>query len=72
MKVFTNNEQKQLLVIKGIKLLTNVALAKELNVSRPTVSKMLSAETPMILQNNTYRNVTEWMTKYQATDTSQK
>lgn len=61
MKIFTSQNQKQLLTVKGLNRLSNVDLAAIMHVSRPTIHKMLNDKTPLIIQDSLYKRFDEFM-----------
>ncbi len=66
MKIFTTEEQRELLMLKGLEKMNSVDLANEMHVSRPTVHKMIKGKTPLILQDNIYQRIQQFMADHRA------
>lgn len=66
MKILTTEDQRRLLMLKGLEQMNSVALANEIHISRPTVRKMLDGKTPLILQDNIYQRVQQFMADHRA------
>lgn len=61
MEIFTTQQQRQLLMVKGINRLTRNELAKEIGVSLPTMSKLINTPTPMAVQSSIYQRLEDWL-----------
>lgn len=61
MEIFTTQQQRQLLTVKGINRLTRNELAKEIGVSLPTMSKLINTPTPMAVQSSIYQRLEDWL-----------
>lgn len=72
MEIFTAEQQKQLLTVKGINRLTRNDLAKEIGVSLPTMTKLINDSTPLAVQNNIYRNLVKWLATHRVVATQHK
>lgn len=61
MEIFTTQQQRQLLTVKGINRLTRNDLASEIGVSLPTMSKLINDPTPMAVQSSIYQRLVHWL-----------
>ncbi len=61
MDIFTEEQQRQLLIVKGINRMTRDQLAKEIGVSLPTMTKLINHSTPLIVQSTVYHSVINWL-----------
>ena len=72
MKIFTTEQQQQLLTVKGVNRLTRDDLAKEIGVSLPTMSKLINDPTPLAFQNSVYKSLVKWLTAHRVVTTQHK
>nr|DAX90338.1 MAG TPA: Transcriptional regulator [Caudoviricetes sp.] len=63
MDIFSENDQRQLLTIKGLHRLTRNDLADQIGVSLPTMTKLINSPAPMVLQGTIYKKVKTWLKK---------
>lgn len=61
MEIFTTQQQRQLLTVKGINHLTRNDLANEIGVSLPTMSKLINDPAPMAVQSSIYQRLERWL-----------
>lgn len=61
MDIFTEEQQRQLLIVKGINRMIRDQLAKEIVVSLPTMTKLINHSTPLIVQSTVYHSVINWL-----------
>lgn len=61
MDIFTNDLQRQLLIIKGLGRLTRNDLANEIGVSLPTMTRLINKKAPFAIHSNVYRNLIDWL-----------
>lgn len=66
MKILTTEEQRTLLILKGLEKMNSVDLANEMHLSRPTVRKVLDGKTPLIVQDNIYQRIQQFMADHRA------
>ena len=64
MDIFTEEQQRQLLIVKGLNRMTREQLAKEIGVSLPTMTKLINHSTPLIVQSNVYHSVSNWLNSH--------
>ena len=64
MDIFTEEQQRQLLIVKGLNRMTREQLAKEIGVSLPTRTKLINHSTPLIVQSNVYHSVINWLNSH--------
>ncbi len=62
-KIIFEKQQVELLRKKGEKRLTLGKLAEEMNITRPTLSKILNDETPLVVTSKVYDAVNNWLAK---------
>lgn len=67
MSVLTEQEQRKLLAIKGMKRLTRNQLADEIGVSYPTMTKVSNYPAPLVVNHDVHSKVITWLSE-QATD----
>lgn len=72
MDIFTEEQQRQLLIVKGLNRMTREQLAKEIGVSLPTMTKLINHSTPLIVQSNVYHSVSNWLNSHTAVATQDK
>ncbi len=63
MDIFSENDQRQLLTIKGLHRLTRNDLADQIGVSQPTMTKLINSPAPMALQSDIYKRFKNWLEK---------
>ena len=63
MDIFSENDQKRLLTIKGLHRLTRNDLATQIGVSQPTMTKLINSPAPMALQSDIYKRFKNWLEK---------
>lgn len=61
--IFSENDQRQLLTIKGLHRLTRNDLAVQIGVSQPTMTKLINSPAPMALQSDIYKRFKNWLEK---------
>ncbi|AMS07902.1 hypothetical protein AYI71_03275 [Limosilactobacillus oris] len=61
MDIFTADQQRQLLIIKGLNRMTREQLAKEIGVSLPTMTKLINHKTPLVVQSSVYCHIVNWL-----------
>ena len=59
--IFSENDQKRLLTIKGLHRLTRNDLATQIGVSQPTMTKLINYPAPMALQSDIYKRFKNWL-----------
>ncbi|WP_323064947.1 hypothetical protein [Limosilactobacillus reuteri] len=72
MDVFTDDLQRQLLMVKGLERLTRNDLANEIGVSLPTMTRLINNKTPFAIQNNVYKRLTNWLSEHRVVATQDK
>ena len=72
MDIFTEEQQRQLLIVKGLNRMTREQLAKEIGVSLPTMTKLINHSTPLIVQSNVYLSVSNWLNSHTVVATQDK
>lgn len=63
MDIFSENDQKRLLTIKGLHRLTRNDLSTQIGVSQPTMTKLINSPAPMALQSDIYKRFKNWLEK---------
>ncbi|WP_295729711.1 hypothetical protein [uncultured Limosilactobacillus sp.] len=63
MDIFSEDDQRQLLTIKGLHRLTRNDLAVQIGVSQPTMTKLINSPAPMALQSDIYKRFKNWLEK---------
>lgn len=63
MDIFSENDQKALLTIKGLHRLTRNDLSTQIGVSQPTMTKLINSPAPMALQSDIYKRFKNWLEK---------
>ena len=63
MDIFSENDQRQLLTIKGLHRLTRNDLSTQIGVSQPTMTKLINSPAPMALQSDIYKRFKNWLEK---------
>ena len=71
MDIFSENDQQQLLTIKGLHRLTRNDLSIQIGVSQPTMTKLINSPAPIALQSDIYKRFKSWLKK-QGISTQQK
>lgn len=71
MDIFSENDQQQLLTIKGLHRLTRNDLSIQIGVSQPTMTKLINSPAPIALQSDIYKRFKSWLKK-QSISTQQK
>jgi DNA-binding XRE family transcriptional regulator len=61
MEIFTADQQRALLMAKGLSRLTRDDLAKEIGVSLPTMTKLINGKAPFAIQSSIYQKVGNWL-----------
>lgn len=61
--IFSENDQRQLLTIKGLHRLTRNDLAVQIGISLPTMTKLINSPAPMALQSDIYKRFKHWLEK---------
>ncbi len=61
--IFSENDQRQLLTIKGLRRLTRNDLAVQIGVSQPTMTKLINSPVPIALQSDVYKRFQNWLEK---------
>lgn len=61
--IFSENDQKRLLTIKGLHRLTRNDLSTQIGVSQPTMTKLINSPAPMALQSDIYKRFKNWLEK---------
>ncbi|WP_040455665.1 hypothetical protein [Limosilactobacillus coleohominis] len=61
MDIFSEDDQRQLLTIKGLHRLTRNDLAVQIGVSLPTMTKLINSPAPMALQSVIYKKFKSWL-----------
>lgn len=72
MDIFTNDLQRQLLIVKGLERLTRNDLANEIGVSLPTMTRLINNKTPFAIQSNVYKRLTNWLSDHRVVATQDK
>ena len=72
MDIFTEEQQRQLLIVKGLNRMTREQLAKEIGVSLPTMTKLINHSTPLIFKSNVYHSVSNWLNSHTVAATQDK
>lgn len=61
MDIFTAEQQRQLLIVKGLNRMTREQLAEEIGVSLPTMTKLINHKTPLVVQNSVYQRLVSFL-----------
>lgn len=61
MDIFTAEQQRQLLIVKGLNRLTRDKLAAEIGVSLPTMTKLINHKAPLVVQSSVYHHIVNWL-----------
>lgn len=72
MDIFSEDDQRQLLTIKGLHRLTRNDLAVQIGVSQPTMSKLINSPAPIVLQSDIYKRFKNWLGKQDVVATQDK
>lgn len=72
MKIFTLENQIELLKIVGVNRITRKKLATDLNISIPTASKILNDPAPLALHENIYNALDEFMKAHTVVATTER
>lgn len=72
MDIFTAEQQRQLLIVKGLNRMTREQLAKEIGVSLPTMTKLINHSTPLIVQSTVYHSAINWLDRHTVVATQDK
>lgn len=64
MDIFTDDLQRQLLMVKGVERLTRNDLAEQIGVSLPTMTRLINNPTPFAIHTTVYKNVISWLSNH--------